>query len=267
MLALSLWCPYRTSQHPSKPVLAQLVLHARRAADYLAQSIMNGANVLSETETAARLLFHTAHVACDVRMRLSPELHSGKRKRSTVNARAWGVMPKQALRAGTLYARSQVRPVTSNAPFETMIFACERPTGRATIQTVSAGSLVTQLLIGVDPPATLLRTLEATLGDTALVFHDALGEEQVGERGRGSPCRTLGLVLRPAAFVPRSRVQLGTAHLAMPLAAPTASHNISSPLLVSAVEMIRHLATHGKGLLLELQMVADGNQALAMLGR
>jgi len=111
----------------------------------------------------------------------------------------------------------------------------------------------------------LLRTLEATLGDTALVFHDALGEHQIGERGRGSPCRTLGLVLRPAAFVPRSRVQLGTAHLAMPLAAPMGTHNISS--LVSAVEMIRHLATHGNGLTSELQMVADGNQALAMLGR
>lgn len=131
----------------------------------------------------------------------------------------------------------------------------------------SVGRLATQLLIGIDPPATLLRTLEATLGDTALVFHDALGEHQVGERGRVSPCRTLGLVLRPAAFVPRSRVQLGTAHLAMPLATGTGTHNISSPLLVSAVEVIRHLANHGNGLTLELQMVADGNQELAMLGR
>jgi hypothetical protein len=77
---------------------------------------MDGIDVLSESETAARLLFHTAHVACDVRMRLCPELHAGKRKRSAVNARAWGVVPKQALRAGTLHARSQVRPVTSIKP-------------------------------------------------------------------------------------------------------------------------------------------------------
>jgi len=99
-------------------VLAQLALHARRAADYLAHAIMEGMNALSEAEAAARLLFHTAHVGCDVRMRLCPELQAGKRKRSAGNARAWGVMPKQALRAGTLHARSQVRFVTSNAPFE-----------------------------------------------------------------------------------------------------------------------------------------------------
>jgi hypothetical protein len=121
-----------------------------------------------------------------------------------------------------------------------------------------------QLLIGIDPPATLSRTLEATLGDTALVFHDALGEQQHGERAHGSPCRTLGLVLRPAAFVPRARVQLATAHLAMPLAARLGTHH-DAPLLVSAVEVVRQLATHGDGLLLELHMVADGNQALAAL--
>jgi hypothetical protein len=99
----------RTSQHPSKPVLARLVLHARRAADFLAQAIVDGTDAHTDAEAAAGQLFRPAPVGFDVRVRLCPELHTGKRKRSAVNARAWGVMPKQALGAGTLHARSQVR--------------------------------------------------------------------------------------------------------------------------------------------------------------
>lgn len=86
---------------------------------------------------------------------------------------------------------------------------------------------------------TCVQALQAHLGDMGVVFHDAVS---------GS---VIGLMLRPAAFVPRQKLQVGSAHQMLPLTRATGGAQETLP---NIVQLVREISLLGEGLVEDIQI-------------